>query len=301
MKLVIFLILVLASINFGQSSSSPSDKPLKRDKKQTEFFRIENPEEHHGHPHHHHPDAHFPGNPYHHHHGTEQTDHTIPHTHDHTVTSYRTVAVVPPPKRVIVKTEHVDTSHRQVTQTEHVKHSPPVYRTVVHTNLNTAPIHLHHSVHDHLHPAPHKSPPGYPSSDYVSYYSKYTSRGGSPTEAAHSYYRDHAGHLYNYDVEPRFADPKYVAVAHVQGRVSSSLSAPFPAPFPALHDADVPSAQRDPLASARNYVAAGNSYHSRMNTGPVDSPSGKGPHHGYYFGSHPDGGKILVGNRVIKY
>ena len=198
------------------------------------------------------------------------------------------MAVVPPPKRVITNTEHVDTTHRQTIRTEDVKHSPTQYRTVVHTSLNPNPIHLHHS------DVVHKSPPGHPSSDYVSYYAKYTSRGGSPSEAAHSYYRDHAGHLYNYDVEPRFAAPKYVKATHVQGIV---VDPPSLSPQTALHDADIPSAQKD----SRNYVAAGNSYHSRMNTGPVDSPSGKGPHHGYYFGEDPEGGKILVGNRVIRY
>ena len=271
---------------FTQPATTSSDSALKRQKKETEYFRIENPEEHHGHPHHHHPDAHFPGNTDHHHHGTDQTD----HTHDHTVNTHsHTVAVVPPPKRVIVSTDHVDTTHRQVTRTDEVKQSPTQYRTVVHTSLNPSPIHLHHD--SHTDPAPHKSPPGYPSSDYVSYYAKYTSRGGSPTEAAHSYYRDHAGHLYNYDVEPRFAAPKYVAAAHVQGIVHSSPSSSL-----ALHDADVPSS-----SSSRNYVAAGNSFHSRIENGPVDSPSGKGPHHGYYFGSDPNGGKLLVGNKVIRF
>ena len=202
---------------------------------------------------------------------------------------------------MLLETEHVDTSHRLSTQTEHEKPatvhtvvSPAVhsYVTGAHYYSPDSPIHVHHPD-----PPPHKAPPGFPSSDYVRYYAKYTSRGGDPQEAAHSYYRDHAGHLYNYDVEPRFAAPRYVAEAHVRGILPASL------PLAVLHDADSPSlsSPRDPLASARNVVAAGNNFHFRLETGPVSSPSGKGPHHGFYYGTDPEGGKLLVGNRVIRY
>lgn len=151
--------------------------------------------------------------------------------------------------------------------------------------------HIHHAdepSHDHLihhgpaDPTPHVAPPGYPSSDYVKYFAKFTSRGGDPKEAAHSYYRDRAGHLYNYDVEPEFAAPRQVKLAHIQGTPSR---------------ASIP----DPHSSERNYVAAGKNFHSRVATGSVQSPSGNGPHHGYYFGNDAKGGKLLVGDTQIRF
>lgn len=218
-----------------------------------------------------------------------------------------------------MKTEHVDTSQQRTVKTEAV---PGGVRTVVHTSLNPVPsIHSHHetgsSAYYHTHPAPHKAPPGFPSSDYVKYYAKYTSNGGSPQEAAHSYYRDHNGHLYNYDVEPRFADPAYVRSLHTQGTVPPYVPDPV---ADALHDADLPSSSSgtsssgsssrssayhafhpDPYASQRNTVQAGNQFHSRINTGRVDSPSGKGPHHGFYFGDQENAGRIIVGDRVLRF
>ena len=274
---------------------------LKRAKKQI-YLPAEYTEEHHGHPHHHHPDAHFPANNAHHHHGTDQTDHTVD-SHTHTITQ---------PQKVILKSEHVDTSHQRTVKTEAV---PGGYRTVVHTALNPIPtIHSHHGSAAYY--APHASHPGYPSSDYVRYYAKYTSNGGSPSDAAHSYYRDHNGHLYNYDVEPRY----------VQGKPNPNPLNYVPNPLAdALHDADIPSSfssgsssvssssssstrsskyhsfHPDLLASDRNFIAAGNSFHSRVETGTVDSPSGKGPHVGFYYGNRGMGGRIAVGDRLFRF
>lgn len=53
--------------------------------------------------------------------------------------------------------------------------------------------------------------------------------------------------------------------------------------------------------SARIAVAAGNGYHQRVESGVVESPSGPGPHYGFYYGSDPNGGKLYVGNRPIYF
>lgn len=242
----------------------------------TKFWQFDN-EAHHGHYHH----QHDPSRDHDH-----SNDHHAIHTHQHPVR--------------IVKTEHVDTEHR--TRTSHARpgivgEPVAVYRTVV------DPIHVHeHHPNDarqpHLHDAdpglsgPLAAPPGYPSSDFVKYFAKYTSRGGGAKEAPHSYYRAHNGHLNNYNVEPEHSAPRSVKAQHVgatpylvsDGR-SDSLLLPPPVHVP------------PPTAA----IAAGNHFHARIENGQVESPSGNGPHYGYYYGDDPKGGRLLVGHRQFNF
>lgn len=125
--------------------------------------------------------------------------------------------------------------------------------------------------------------------DFAKYFAQYTSRGGDPKEAAHSYYRDHHGHVANYDVEPEYAQPRQVRIDHLKGKAASA----------ALTATAADHVTTDPHASQRNFVQAGNGFHSRVNTGKVPSPSGNGPHHGFYFGDQPNGGKLLVGDHTV--
>ena len=244
----------------------------------TKFWQFDN-EAHHGHYHHRHDPNHD-----HDHSG----NHHSSHTHDHPVR--------------IVKTEHVDTEHRTRTSTRsnptvvhEVRQPVAVFRT------ETNPIHVHeHHPYDsrtpHLHdadpPAAIAAPPGYPSTDYVKYFAKYTSRGGAAKEAPHSYYRAHNGHLNNYNVEPEYSAPGNVKAGHVgaipyvvsNGR-SSALVIPPPVEVPA------------PTAA----IGAGHNYHARIENGQVASPSGNGPHYGFYYGNDPHGGKLLVGHRQLSF
>ncbi|KAI1293751.1 hypothetical protein HDE_06386 [Halotydeus destructor] len=258
MKTCFLLIALSVACAYGQESSTQA--PNKREKKQTrefEFFKADAPESHHGHGHHHHPDAHFThGN--HEHVGTDQVFPAKP-----SLLVVRTEHKEPEVKVIAVQPERVAHYHHR----EEVSHIPNG--------------HVHHSDSIvHVHPEAHKAPPGYPSSDYTKYFAKYTSRGGDPKEAAHSYYRAHDGHLYNYDVEPEFTAPRQVKLAHI--RAEAPRSSPS-------------------RSSQRNFVASGRSYHSSASTGEVDSPSGRGPITGFYFGNQPLGGRLLAGDTQIRF
>lgn len=270
----------------------------------TKFWQFDN-EAHHGHYHHQH-DPNQDHDHSNHHHAT--------HTHQHPVR--------------IVKTEHVDTEHRTRT-TSHVKPSiepVTVYRSVA----NPIHVHEHHPndarqphLHDadpahsgpvasndarqpHLHDAdpahsvPVAAPPGYPSSDFVKYFAQYTSRGGAAKEAPHSYYRAHNGHLNNFNVEPEHSAPQAVKAHHVGATpylVSDGRSASLLLP-PPVH---LPPPTTVHLPQPTTAIAAGNHFHSRIQNGQVQSPSGNGPHYGFYYGDDPKGGRLLVGHRQLNF
>lgn len=245
----------------------------------TKFWQFDN-EAHHGHYHH----KHDPNHDHDH-----SNLHHSSHSHSHPVR--------------IVKTEHEDTEHR-TRITTHRK--PNIFhegnRPVAIVRAASNPIHVHeHHPYDsrtpHLHDAdPHPgaiaAPPGYPSSDYVKYFAKYTSRGGAARDASHSYYRAHNGHLNNYNVEPEYSAPQPVKAAHVGARpyvVSDGYSSALVLPPPV----DVPA----PTAS----IGAGHNYHARIENGQVSSPTGNGPHYGFYYGNDPNGGKLVVGHRQLNF
>lgn len=146
--------------------------------------------------------------------------------------------------------------------------------------------HLHHHrethnklIDDHSHGhgdyhEPGKAPAGYPSSDFVKYFAKYTSSGGKPKSAPHSYYSAYSGHVHNFNFEPENAVPRSQKLVQTK---------------------------TDPFASHRNFIASGPGYLYRADTGHHTSPTGEGPLNGFYYGPSTNRAKLYIGDRPFYF